>query len=133
MFKSRFAIFALLLVALMALGGAVMAQDMMEGKGGRLVVADANSNTSLDPFVSSWHSWPHYAIYPTLFSRAEDMSYIGFLADTWEVSEDSKALTINLIDFATFTDGSQRLTRKRSNGIWIDMPIRTRAPRKVAI
>ena len=106
MYRSRLAVFVLLMIVFMALGSAVMAQDVMEGKGGRLVVADANSNTSLDPFVSSWHSWPHYAIYPTLFARAEDMSYIGFLADTWEVSEDSKALTINLIDFATFTDGS---------------------------
>ena len=34
------------------------------------------------------------------------MSYVGFLADTWEVSEDSKSLTINLIDSASFTDGT---------------------------
>ena len=105
--KSRFAMFVLVMIVMVTLGGVVMAQDdMMEGKGGRLVVADANSNTSFDPFVSSWHSWPHYAIYPTLFSRAEDMSFIGYLADSWEVSEDSKSLTINLIDFATFTDGT---------------------------
>ena len=71
-------------------GVAIAQDDIFAGKGGRLVVADANSNTSLDPFISSWHSWPHYAIYPTLFSRAEDMSYVGFLADSWSVSEDSK-------------------------------------------
>ena len=34
------------------------------------------------------------------------MSYVGFLADTWEVSDDSKSLTINLIDSASFTDGT---------------------------
>ena len=34
------------------------------------------------------------------------MSYVGYLADSWEVSEDSKSLTINLIDYATFTDGT---------------------------
>ena len=34
------------------------------------------------------------------------MSYVGYLADTWEVSEDSKSLTIHLIEGATFTDGS---------------------------
>ena len=107
MFKLRSAILFSLVLVLVALGGVVLAQDdMMEGKGGRLIVADANSNTSLDPFVSSWHSWPHYAIYPTLFARALDMSYVGFLADTWEVSEDSKSLTINLIDSASFTDGT---------------------------
>ena len=93
-------------VMLVSGGMALAHDDMMAGKGGRLIVADANSNTSFDPFVSSWHSWPHYAIYPTLFSRALDMSYVGYLADTWEVSEDSKALTINLIDYATFTDGT---------------------------
>ena len=87
MLRSRSAVFVLLLIVAVMLSGVAIAQDdMMEGKGGRLVVADANSNTSLDPFVSSWHSWPHYAIYPTLFARAEDMSYIGFLADSWGVS-----------------------------------------------
>ena len=100
-------LFVVLMILLVVAGGVAVAQDdMMEGKGGRLVVADANSNTSLDPFISSWHSWPHYAIYPTLFARALDMSYIGFLADTWSVSDDSKALTINLIENASFTDGT---------------------------
>ena len=63
---------AFLMLVLVVVSGVALAQDdMMEGKGGRLVVADANSNTSLDPFISSWHSWPHYAIYPTLvLSRA---------------------------------------------------------------
>ena len=105
--KSGIAVFALVMITALVLGGVVVAQDdMMEGKGGRLVVADANSNTSFDPFVSSWHSWPHYAMYPTLFSRALDMSYVGYLADSWTVSEDSKSLTINLIDYASFTDGT---------------------------
>ena len=107
MYKSRPVILVMFMIVVVVLSGVVIAQDdMMEGKGGRLVVADANSNTSLDPFISSWHSWPHYAIYPTLFARAEDMSYVGFLADSWGVSEDSKALTINLIDNASFTDGT---------------------------
>lgn len=81
-YKSRPVILLLLMAVLVVLGGAALAQDdIMAGKGGRLVVADANSNTSFDPFVSSWHSWPHYAMYPTLFSRALDMSYVGYLAD----------------------------------------------------
>ena len=105
--RFRPVILLLLVVVLVLLSGVAIAQDdIFAGKGGRLVVADANSNTSLDPFISSWHSWPHYAIYPTLFSRAEDMSYVGFLADSWSVSEDSKSLTINLIDGASFTDGT---------------------------
>jgi peptide/nickel transport system substrate-binding protein len=97
----------LLIAALMSITVIVSAQDADgDGKGGRLVVADSNSNTSLDPFVSSWHSWPHYALFPTLFSRDENLDYIGYLADTWEVSEDGTEMTITLIDFATFTDGT---------------------------
>ena len=107
MFRSKAFLFVLVMIFAVMLGGMVAAQDdIYEGKGGALVVADANSNTSLDPFVSSWHSWPHYAIFPTLFARNVDLSYVGFLADTWEVSEDSRSLTINLIDYATFTDGT---------------------------
>lgn len=97
----------LLLGMMLSVTMGVAAQDSDgDGRGGRLVVADANSNVSLDPFVSSWHSWPHYALFSTLFSRAEDLSYVGFLADTWEASEDGTELTINLIDSATFTDGT---------------------------
>jgi peptide/nickel transport system substrate-binding protein len=105
--KSIRRIALIVLVALLAVSFAVNAQDEDgDGRGGRLVVADASSNTSLDPFVSSWHSWPHYALYSTLFSRDENLEYIGFLADTWEIGEGGTTLTINLIDFATFTDGT---------------------------
>lgn len=108
MFKVRSIILTVVVFAMLAFSVNVMAQeeDIFAGKGGRLVVADANSNTSLDPFVSSWHSWPHYALYSTLFTRAEDLSYVGFLADSWEIAEDGTALTITLIDYAIFTDGT---------------------------
>ena len=76
-------------------------------KGGKLVVADPQSNGSLDPFQASWHSWPMYAIYATLFARDKDLNYVGFLADTWEASTDGKTLTIHLIEDATFTDGTK--------------------------
>ncbi len=105
--KASGIVMALLLITLLSVTLGVSAQDSDgDGRGGRLVVADANSNTSLDPFVTSWHSWPHYALFPTLFSRDENLEYIGFLADTWEIGEDGTTLTINLIDFATFTDGT---------------------------
>lgn len=98
-----------LLLALLALVVMpVVAQgDYCEGReGGRLIVADALSNTSLDPFVSSWHSWPHYAIFPTLYVQATDGTYVGFLADTWEANDAGTELTINLIEGETFTDGT---------------------------
>jgi ABC-type transport system substrate-binding protein len=75
-------------------------------KGGTLVIADAESNTSLDPFITSWHSWPHYALYATLMTYDMNLDYVGFLADTWEASEDGKTLTVKLIDYATFSDGT---------------------------
>ncbi len=86
----------------------VSAQDDVDRstRGGRFVVADANSNVSLDPFVTAWHSWAHYAIFATLFSRDENFNYIGYLADTWEVGADGTALTIHLIKDAMFTDGT---------------------------
>jgi peptide/nickel transport system substrate-binding protein len=95
----------LLLTMLLSTVFGVSAQDDSH-KGGRLIVADAQSNTSLDPFVTAWHSWPHYAIFATLFYRAPDLSYIGYLADTWETAADGKTLTIHLVKNATFTDGT---------------------------
>lgn len=103
--KKIFSLITCLLAALLLSSVLVAAQDGPRN-GGRLVVADANSNTSLDPFVTSWHSWPHYAIFSTLFSRNADLEYVGYLADSWEVAEDGLSLTITLIDFATFTDGT---------------------------
>ncbi|MBK9745312.1 MAG: hypothetical protein IPO91_00900 [Chloroflexi bacterium] len=94
------------LVVVILLSGvfATTAQDLPQG--GRIVVADGASNVSLDPFVTSWHSWPHYALYSTLFARDETMNYVGFLADTWEIGDDGLSLTINLIETAMFTDGT---------------------------
>ena len=106
--KRMMQIIAIMFLSTLLVGAiGVLAQDADgDGRGGRLIVNDASSNTSLDPFVTSWHSWPHYALYPTLFSRDENLDYVGYLADTWEVSEDGTEMTINLIENATFTDGT---------------------------
>ena len=104
----KLSLLALLVVTLLSGALAVTAQDMVDrdSVGGRLVISDAFSDVPLDPFVSSWHSTPHYAIYATLFAKAENLEYVGYLADSWEFSEDGLALTINLIDYATFSDGT---------------------------
>jgi peptide/nickel transport system substrate-binding protein len=105
--KTSGILMALLIAALLSITLVAAAQDADgDGRGGRLVVADSGSNTSLDPFVTSWHSWPHYALFPTLFQRDENLNYIGYLADTWEISDDGTEMTITLIDFAKFTDGT---------------------------
>ncbi len=90
-------------VALLMLG--VLSVTAQEGTGGILVVPDAASNVPLDPFVTSWHSTPHYALFSTLFQKDMDLNYVGYLADTWEASEDGTQLTITLVD-ATFSDGT---------------------------
>ena len=97
----------ILIVLALSLLLATVALAQSTHKGGKLVVADPASNGSLDPFQASWHSWPMYAIYATLFSRDKDLNYVGFLADTWEASADGKTLTIHLIKNATFTDGTK--------------------------
>jgi peptide/nickel transport system substrate-binding protein len=91
------------LIALLLLG--VLSVAAQEGSGGMLIVPDAASNVPLDPFVTSWHSGPHYALFSTLFLRDLDLNYVGYLADTWEASEDGTRLTVTLVD-ATFTDGT---------------------------
>ncbi len=75
---------AVLVVALLSGVLAVSAQDMVDrdSVGGRLVLADASADVSLDPFVTSWHVAPHGAIYANLFAKTENLEYVGYLADT---------------------------------------------------
>lgn len=103
MVKGRKFLFTLGLIVLLML--TVLSVSAQEGQGGVLNIPDSASNVPLDPFVTSWHSWPHYAIFSTLFQRDMDLNYVGYLADTWEASEDGTRLTITLVD-ATFTDGT---------------------------
>jgi peptide/nickel transport system substrate-binding protein len=93
---------ALLLVSLSAVR--VVAQETKTG--GVFTIDDPLSNVELDPFITSWHSWPHYALYSTLFWQDKNLNYVGYLADTWEIAPDSKAITINLIKNAKFSDGT---------------------------
>ena len=68
---------ALLLTLVLTVAFGASAQGTHPG--GRLVVADAASNVSLDPFVSAWHStFVHYALYATLFVRDANLDYVGF-------------------------------------------------------
>jgi peptide/nickel transport system substrate-binding protein len=103
--KRRFILIAVsLLLAVGFLAPTAQAQDLKTG--GTFIIADALSNVELDPFITSWHSWPHYAIYATLLSKDKDLNYIGYLADTWQPSEDGKTLSITLIQNAKFSDGT---------------------------
>lgn len=103
--KYRLLVTSLLLVLLMGvLGSSVLAQDL--GTGGSFVIDDALSNVELDPFVTAWHSWPHYALFATLLQKDKDLNYIGYLADTWQPSEDGKTVSMTLIETAKFSDGT---------------------------
>ena len=104
----QFGLGLLLALALILGGGVIHAQDMIDrdAVGGRLIVNDATADNNIDPFVNSWHVIPSYAVFATLFQKAENLEFVGYLADTWEASEDPPSLTINLIDYATFSDGT---------------------------
>lgn len=103
--KQRLILISILVMAVLGIfGSSVAAQDL--GNGGTFVIADALSNVELDPFVTSWHSWPHYAIFATLLQKDKDLNYIGYLADTWQASEDGKTLSMTLIENAKFSDGT---------------------------
>ncbi|MBX3081945.1 MAG: hypothetical protein KF716_09965 [Anaerolineae bacterium] len=93
-----------LLLAVGFLAPSVKAQELK--KGGIFYIADALSNVELDPFITSWHSWPHYALYATLLTKDKDLNYVGYLADTWKPSEDGKTLSMTLITNAKFSDGT---------------------------
>src|ERR1043165_6544158 len=76
--KRRFILIAVsLLLAVGFLASTTSAQELK--KGGTFYIADALSNVELDPFITSWHSWPHYAIYSTLLQKDEELNYVGFL------------------------------------------------------
>lgn len=97
---------SLLLILLVVLTSSVLAQDTELKTGGNFVIADALSNVELDPFITSWHSWPHYALFSTLLQKDEQLNYVGYLADTWQASEDGKTLSMTLIENAKFSDGT---------------------------
>lgn len=105
MFKNKRFSRIILLILLLSTVFGVAAQDEL-GTGGTFVIADALSNVELDPFVTSWHSWPHFAIFSTLLQKDVELNYIGYLADTWEASEDGKTLSMTLIENAVFSDGT---------------------------
>ncbi len=91
-------------LALGTLGSSVLAQELQTG--GTFVIADALSNVELDPFVTSWHSWPHYALFSTLLWKDKDLNYVGYLAESWSASEDGMTLSVMLKPGVTFSDGT---------------------------
>jgi peptide/nickel transport system substrate-binding protein len=100
--------FILMAAALLLIAGFVAPQARAQElkKGGTFVIADALSNTELDPFITSWHSWPHYALFATLLQKDKDLNYIGYLADSWKPSADGKTLSMTLVKNAKFSDGT---------------------------
>ena len=91
-------------------GGDTGAAPASEGpqQGGYIMVANIEDPDSLDPHktimatASSIQGW----IYDTLFYIGEDGLPAGLLAESWEVSEDGKTLTVTLREGRTFHDGT---------------------------
>jgi peptide/nickel transport system substrate-binding protein len=77
-------------------------------QGGWIMLATIEDPDTLDPHktimatASGIQSW----IYETLFYIGEDKLPHGLLAESWEVSEDSKTMTIKLREGRTFHDGT---------------------------
>jgi peptide/nickel transport system substrate-binding protein len=72
-----------------------------------LVLADQDAYTSQDPFTNAWHSSPSYSEFATLTTLNIDLSgYVGYLAESWTISDDSKTITFKLKPGLTFQDGT---------------------------
>lgn len=77
-------------------------------EGGWITVANIEDPDSLDPHktimatASGIMAW----IYDTLFYIGDDGLPHGLLAESWEVSEDSKVITVQLREGRTFHDGT---------------------------
>jgi len=75
--------------------------------GGRLIIAETGEFPNLNPFLTTWHSSPHSAVFDTLVRYNQD--YSGFspgLAEKWEIGPDNLSVTFTLRQNATFSDGT---------------------------
>jgi len=61
----------------------------------------------MDPFTNAWHSYPTGAVFGFLVGLSPDYKeWIGWLAESWTISEDNLVVTFKLKPGLTFTDGS---------------------------
>lgn len=76
--------------------------------GGSMALAVTSDPETLDPHMTSnGAAWTVFTqIHSSLIYQDFDLSYQGLLAESWEISDDSKEVTFKLREGITFHDGS---------------------------
>jgi peptide/nickel transport system substrate-binding protein len=99
----------------MLLGGmgvavpASIATAVAQEHGGSMAFAVTTDPETLDPHnTSNGAAWTVFTeIHSSLFYQDLDLTFQGLLAESWEISEDNKEITLKLREGITFHDGSE--------------------------
>jgi peptide/nickel transport system substrate-binding protein len=91
-----------------AIPAGVAAAAAAQQAGGSMALAVTSDPETLDPHMTSnGAAWTVFnQIYSSLIYQDIDLTYKGLLAESWEISEDSKEVTFKLREGVTFHDGS---------------------------
>ncbi len=103
------AIAAVLTSAGVMVPGSIAAAAAAQSAGGTMAFAVSSDPETLDPHVTSnGAAWDVFnQIYSGLVYKDLDLTFKGLLAESWEISEDSKEITFKLREGITFHDGSE--------------------------
>jgi len=74
--------------------------------GGRLIIADSNADTPLDPYKSAWHSTAQFLVFTPYVSKAPDLSYVANTFESWQIAPDSKEVTFKVRAGMKYSDGT---------------------------
>jgi peptide/nickel transport system substrate-binding protein len=109
MFRWKTASAALAIAALALTGCSSPSSEASSKSGGTLTLANTLAPTTLDAAGSGWAVVsPYYqAAYDTLLRATTDGKIEPFLAQKWSYNADNTALTLNLRNDVTFSDGSK--------------------------
>lgn len=109
MFRWKTASAALAIAALALTGCSSQSPESSDSSGGTLTLANTLAPTTLDAAGSGWAVIsPYYqAAYDTLLRATTDGKIEPFLAEKWSYNADNTALTLNLRNDVTFSDGSK--------------------------
>lgn len=92
-----------------AVPGSIAAAAAAQQSGGSLAFSVSSDPETLDPHITSnGAAWEVFnEIYSGLVYKDLDLTYKGLLAESWEISDDSKEITFKLREGITFHDGSE--------------------------
>jgi peptide/nickel transport system substrate-binding protein len=99
-----------MLLASMGVAAPLTLRDVAaQQAGGSMAFAVTTDPETLDPHMTSnGAAWTVFSkIHDSLFYQDLDLSFQGQLAESWEISEDNKEITLKLREGITFQDGSE--------------------------